>query len=212
VRISLVIYCAVHYIEIRMRLIKRYSNRRLYDTAISRTITQAELARIIQDGERVRVVDAGTGEDITLSVLGRVLVSETSGWKNVKESKELLQQIISLGGDKSMSILKNTILASVGAFEVTKKKAEAIIDDLIKRGEVKKSDRKTAVMELLSKAEQSTADLRKRIAKEADSVQKSASKLAKELNWARQTDLKKLETKVNKLAKAVKELEKKTNG
>ena len=60
-----------------------------------------------------------------------------------------------------MSLLKNTVLASIGALHVTKDKAEKIIDDLIRRGELDKSDRKKAVMELLEKAEKSTTDFRK---------------------------------------------------
>ena len=108
-----------------------------------------------------------------------------------------------------MSLLKNTILASIGAFQVTKAKAEKIIDDLIKKGDLDKSDRKKAIMELLEKAEKSTAGLRARVAKEAEKAHKSAAKLAKDLNWARQTDFKKLEAKVNKLARAIKALEEK---
>ncbi|UCC43833.1 MAG: hypothetical protein JSU65_12030 [Candidatus Zixiibacteriota bacterium] len=191
----------------KTRLIKRYQNRRLYDTEDSRTITQADVADFIRDGQRVKIVDSSSGQDITVSVLGRTLLTESANWENIRESRELFREIIYLGGDKSMSLLKNTVLASIGAFQVTKQKAEKIIDDLIKKGEVSKSDRKKAIMELLTKAEKSTADLRKKVAKEAETVQKTASKLAKDLNWARQADLKKLESKVNKLAKAVKDLE-----
>ena len=108
-----------------------------------------------------------------------------------------------------MSLLKNTILASIGALQVTREKAEKIIDDLIKKGDLDKSDRKKAIMELLDKAEKSTASLRAKVAKEAERAQKSASKIVSELNWARQTDLKKLEAKVTKLATAVKALEEK---
>lgn len=194
-----------------VRTIKRYRNRRLYDVEASRTITQTDLAGMIKEGQQVRVVDSGTGRDITVAVLGRVLLAESSHWKNVKDSGELLQRIIYLGGERSMSLLKNTVLASIGAFQVTKAKAEKIIDDLIKKGDLSSSDRKKAVMELLEKAEKSTSDFRAKVVKEADKAQKSATKLARELNWARQSDLKKLETKVNKLTKAVKALEEKVS-
>ena len=127
-----------------MRLIKRYSNRRLYDVESSRTITQTELAAMIRNGIDVKIVDSSSEEDITLEVLGRVLVNETSSWNDLAESQELFRQLIISGGDKSMSVLKNTVLASIGAFHVTKAKAEQIIDDLIKRGDLDKSDRKKA--------------------------------------------------------------------
>ena len=55
-----------------------------------------------------------------------------------------------------MSLLKNTVLASIGLFEVTKARAEKIIDDLIKRGELSRSDRKQAVLELVEAHVRST--------------------------------------------------------
>jgi len=194
-----------------MRLLKRYSNRRLYDTETSRTLTQGELARIIKKGVEVKVVDMVTSEDITLEVLGRVMVQEAAKWKSRRNARKLLSKIIQLGGTKSMSILRNTVLASIGAFHVTKIKAEKIIDHLIKEGELKPSDRKKAVLELLNKAEKSTAGWRQKISKEAARAQDEVTKLAKELKKykvAKETDLKSLERKVDKLSKSMKMLDK----
>ena len=194
-----------------VRLIKRYSNRRLYDVESSRTITQTELAAMIRNGVEVKIVDSSSEEDITLEVLGRVLVNETSSWNDLTESQELFRQLIISGGDKSMSVLKNTVLASIGAFEVTKAKAEKIIDELIKKGELDKSDRKKAVMEMLEKTEESTAKLKDKIVKGADKTQKEVQKFMKNLNLAKKDDLQKLTTKVDKLAKSLKAIEKKLN-
>lgn len=194
-----------------MRLLKRYSNRRLYDTETSRTLTQGDLARIIKKGVEVKVVDTVTGEDITLEVLGRVMIQEAATWKSGRDAKKLMSKIIQLGGTKSMSILRNTVLASIGAFHVTKIKAEKIIDHLIKEGELKPSDRKKAVLELLDKAEKSTAGWRKKISKEAARAQEEVTKIAKELKkykMAKETDLKGLEKKVDKLSKSMKSLDK----
>lgn len=193
------------------RLIKRYSNRRLYDTQESRTLTLADLAGLVQKGIEVKVIDSKTNEDITLSVLGRVLLAEAESWRDIKKSKDLFTHIISLGGEKSMSMLKNTILASIGALQITKNKAEKLIDDLIKRGELDKSQRKNAIMELLDKAEKSTASLRDRISKEAGKVGVEVSKAVKKLNLARTVDLKRLEQKVDRIGKAIKKLESKLN-
>ncbi len=192
-----------------MKVIKRYKNRRLYDSDLSRVITHADLADLIKKNIEFKIVDTSTNEDITLSVLGRVMVSEAKSWDDIKQSKELFNQIISLGGDKSMSILKNTILASIGAFQVTKAKAEKVIDDLIKKGDLDKSDRKKAIMELLAKAEKSTAGFREKVSKEASKAQKDIKSVIKEYKFAKQADLKKLETKLNKIGKALSGIEKK---
>ncbi len=55
-------------------LIKKYGNRRLYDTAASRYITLEELAAIVKAGEEVQVADAKTGEDLTTPTLAQIIV------------------------------------------------------------------------------------------------------------------------------------------
>ena len=192
-----------------MKIIKRYRNRRLYDSDASRVITQSDLAAMVKDQVAFKVIDTATGKDVTLTVLGRVMLSETSSWENIKQSRELFNELISLGGDKSMSLFKNTILASIGALHVTRDKAEKIIDDLIRRGELDKSDRKKAVMELLEKAEKSTAEFGKKVGKEASKAQKEVVKFVEDYKLVKQTEFTKLEAKVDKLARAVKKLEKK---
>jgi len=195
-----------------MRIIKRYSNRRLYDIQSSSTIKQSDVAGMIKKGIEVRIIDSTSGKDITTIVLGHILLAETESWDDEKDSKDFLTYIIELGGNHSMSILKNTVLASIGAFQVTKAKAEKIIDDLIKRGDLNESDRKTAVLELLEKAEKSTANIRSKVGTEVTKAQKEITKFANEVKQyklVKQTDIKKLETKVDKLTKLVKSLEKK---
>ena len=107
-----------------------------------------------------------------------------------------------------MSLLKNTVLASIGAFEVTKAKAEKIIDELIRQGDLSRSDRKEAVLELLERAQKSADKLRSTVIKEAEKAQKSASKLKKDLEWVRRSEYKKLEGKLSRLSKKVRDLEK----
>ena len=55
-------------------LIKRYANRKLYNTQTSRYITLKGIAELIDDGEKVRVIDNETGEDITSVALSQILV------------------------------------------------------------------------------------------------------------------------------------------
>ncbi len=109
-----------------------------------------------------------------------------------------------------MSVLKDTVLASIGLFEVTKARAERIIDDLIQKGELRRSDRKDAVLELLDKAEKSSARFRKKVLTEVDQAQSAISKMAEDLKWARQAEMKKLQSKVSRLTKAVEALQKNT--
>ncbi len=197
-----------------MRIIKRYRNRRLYDTSTSATVTHRDVARMIREGEQIKIVDSVDGSDITTAVLARIMAAESATWSR-KDSKDILTTIIEIGGNKSMSILKNTILASIGAFQVTKAKAEKIIDDLIKRGELSEKDRKSAVMELLDKADKSTAKFRERVAGEAGKAHKEVSRLAKEIRQyklVKGDEIKKLDKKIDQLTKAVAQMEKQMGG
>lgn len=64
-----------------MRAIKKYTNRRLYDTETSGYITLDELADIIRGGSDVRVVDAKSGEDLTQATLAQIIVDSRSAAK-----------------------------------------------------------------------------------------------------------------------------------
>jgi polyhydroxyalkanoate synthesis regulator phasin len=140
--------------EPEFREIRRYRNRRLYDVAGGRTITQKELAELVRQGLRVRVTDFATGDDITVSVLGQVARLEVAGWRDQEEGANLYRAIITKGGEMSKKAINNVILAGLGALSLTREKAEEIVDNLIKRGEVSKGDRKVAIDDLIAKAEE----------------------------------------------------------
>lgn len=194
-----------------MKVIKRYKNRRLYDTELKKYITHAELRVIVGSQTPFKVVDSKSGRDITLAVLGRLLAEQLSRRENVRSNRELLIEVINQGGKKSVSILKNTFLASVGIYNLTKKKAEEIIDSLIKAGDISKSERKKAVLELLDRAEESTVKIKDKIKKESGGVQQEINKVLTRIKKSTEgyspkkimSELEKLNKKVDKLAKSV---------
>lgn len=75
-----------------MITIKKYSNRRLYDTSQSQYVTLDQLAELIRTGEDVEVVDAKTGEDLTQAVLAQIII-ESRGAGRLLPSKMLMQLI-----------------------------------------------------------------------------------------------------------------------
>lgn len=78
-------------------IVKKYSNRRLYDTEQSRYITQEELAAKIRLGAEVRVVDAATGDDLTQATLAQIIL-ESRGASRLLPVP-LLVQLIRMGDD-----------------------------------------------------------------------------------------------------------------
>ena len=90
-----------------MRVIKKYSNRRLYDTEISGYINLEGLAALIQDGQQVTVRDAKSGEDLTRVVLVQVLMETPSVLELVPPG--LLHRMIRIGSaptDRSGPMLR----------------------------------------------------------------------------------------------------------
>ena len=76
-----------------MILIKKYGNRRLYDTVGSRYVNLDDLAEHIRAGREVRVVDAKTGQDLTRVVLTQIITEDAKG-KPTGLPLELLRQLI----------------------------------------------------------------------------------------------------------------------
>jgi polyhydroxyalkanoate synthesis repressor PhaR len=88
-------------------LIKRYANRKLYNTDTSRYITLKGIAKLLEEGEEVRVMDNETGEDITQIALSQILVDNKRA--NEDPSDTLLSQILSRGGDALYGAIRKSV-------------------------------------------------------------------------------------------------------
>ncbi len=79
------------------RLIKKYPNRRLYDTKTSVYITLADVKKLVVEGEAFQVLDAKTGEDLTRSILLQIILEEEAAGAPMFSSDVLTQFIRSYG-------------------------------------------------------------------------------------------------------------------
>ena len=96
-------------------VIKKYANRRLYNTATSRYVTLEDLCEMVKDGEDFVVFDAKSGEDITRSVLTQIIVEEESKGTNLLPIS-FLRQLISFYGDNMQNIVPSYLEHSMEAF------------------------------------------------------------------------------------------------
>jgi len=80
-----------------VRLIKKYPNRRLYDTKTSSYITLADVKQMVLKNEEFQVVDAKTGEDLSRQILLQIILEEESGGMPMFSSDLLSQMIRSYG-------------------------------------------------------------------------------------------------------------------
>jgi polyhydroxyalkanoate synthesis repressor PhaR len=88
-------------------LIKRYANRKLYNTESSRYITLKGISELIESGEEVRVIDNETGEDITNVALSQILVA--SERKGHEVPRSLLTDLFQRGGDAIYGALRRGV-------------------------------------------------------------------------------------------------------
>jgi len=97
-------------------VIKKYANRRLYDTESSSYITLDTLSKMIRDGRDVEVIDAKSGEDITHQVLTQIIVDEEAGGANMLPVN-FLRELISLYGGSMQGAVPNYLEAAMDAFK-----------------------------------------------------------------------------------------------
>lgn len=86
-----------------VRTIKKYSNRRLYDTEESRYVTLSEVRELVVGGTEILVVDVVSGEDITRQILIQIISEQEAGGQPMF-TKELLTQMIRFYGGAFQSV------------------------------------------------------------------------------------------------------------
>ena len=98
-----------------IRIIKKYPNRRLYDTEISSYITIEDVRQLIVDGEDFEVRDAKTGDDLTRTVLLQIITEQEQDGEPIL-STQLLSQIIRFYGDSLQGFMGNYLERSMQMF------------------------------------------------------------------------------------------------
>jgi polyhydroxyalkanoate synthesis repressor PhaR len=97
-------------------IIKKYANRRLYDTESSSYITLERLAEMVRQKREFKVVDARSGEDITHNVLTQIIMDEESRGQTLLPVS-FLRQLIGMYGGQVGSMLPQYLEASLEAFQ-----------------------------------------------------------------------------------------------
>ena len=96
--------------------IKKYANRRLYDTESSTYITLDRLAHMVREGREFEVVDAKSGEDITRQVLTQIIVDEEARGGETMLPINFLKQLIGLYGNSMQNFVPQYLEAAMDAF------------------------------------------------------------------------------------------------
>jgi polyhydroxyalkanoate synthesis repressor PhaR len=96
--------------------IKKYANRRLYDTESSTYITLDRLAQMVREGREFEVIDAKSGDDITRQVLTQIIVDEEARGSTMLPIN-FLKQLIGLYGNSMQSFVPQYLEAAMDSFQ-----------------------------------------------------------------------------------------------
>jgi polyhydroxyalkanoate synthesis repressor PhaR len=96
-------------------VIKKYANRRLYNTATSSYVTLDDLSKMVKAGQEFVVLDAKTGEDLTRAVLTQIIVEEEQKGQNLLPIG-FLRQLISLYGDSMQFMVPRYLEQAMASF------------------------------------------------------------------------------------------------
>jgi polyhydroxyalkanoate synthesis repressor PhaR len=97
-------------------IIKKYANRRLYDTESSSYITLERLAEMVRQKREFKVIDAKSGDDITHAVLTQIIMDEEARGTTMLPVN-FLRQLIGMYGDQMQSMVPQYLEASLEAFQ-----------------------------------------------------------------------------------------------
>lgn len=106
-----------------LRLIKKYPNRRLYDTRTSSYITLADVKELVLKHEQFQVVDAKTGEELTRSILLQIILEEEAGGMPMFTS-DLLSQLIRFYGNAMQGMVGNYLEKNMQTFVQVQKQLQ----------------------------------------------------------------------------------------
>ena len=136
------------------RVVKRYANRKLYDTTTSRYVALDDIATLIRNGEEVEVTDNETGADLTAVTFAQIILEEERRHKDVR-SLPLLRELVRYGGDAIAGVTSRGMEALGGMRESAERRVSEIVSD--------GSGRPAIIDEVLSTSRRQIEDLQRRV-------------------------------------------------
>ena len=178
------------------KVIKRYTNRKLYDTVESRYVTLDEIAQMVKAGTEVQVLDNRTKEDLTSVTLAQIIFEQEK--KTSKMSLRTLKDLIRHGGERAAQIVEDTQAELRGRVEAVRAAAEQRVQTIIKTGQ-QTTDR---AKELVAASQDSVAQFQKRVDERVRTAVESMGSFSD-----LRRDLAQLNDRIAELEKKLKDLE-----
>jgi polyhydroxyalkanoate synthesis repressor PhaR len=154
------------------KIIKRYTNRKLYDTEESRYVTLDEIAQMIKGGAEVKIIDNRNKDDLTSVTLAQIIFEEEK--KTSKMSLDTLRDLIRHGGQVAQRLVEGTQAELRGRVEAVKAAAEQRMQNLLNRGQ----DTRDRALELVQTSQDAVVALQRRVDERVRAAVDGVSNLA----------------------------------
>jgi polyhydroxyalkanoate synthesis repressor PhaR len=189
-----------------MPFIKRYPNRKLYDTEAKQYITLEEIAALIRSGAEVHVVDHSTGEDLTALTLTQIIFEQEKKQGGFLP-RSLLSGLIQAGGE-SFSAIQRGLAASLGFWRQVDEEIERRIDTLTKSGELTLEQGRDLLQKLIAPEHRPPGQEQDDIPLSQPLRESDIERLLEQRQIPTRSDLQRLLDELDQLAEKIEDLDK----
>lgn len=176
-----------------MRTIKRYSNRKLYDTEDKRYITLEQIAVLIREGQDIKVVDNQSGEDLTTVTLSQILLEQEKR-KETTLPKSFFMNLIQKSASSVVDFTRKNVLSWFDNTFVSEEQIEQNVDKMAQAGEISPDEAKKLKDEIKSRA----ASFKKRL---DEMVERRVHDVLDRLNIPTKSDIARLNERLEEVTK-----------
>lgn len=182
-----------------MHHIKKYANRKMYDTTDRRYISMTQLAELIKSGEEVMVVDNRTDEDLTAAIVSQLIGREKKGKDKIVSSK-VLMQLLRKGGGTLTDYAKKYASLWQNALTMAEDEIDKVVNLLVKDKELSKSEGSRLKREILGYSD----TLKKWV---SDNVDRRVNEVFGMMNLATKDDMSHLAARLDRLERKIQRME-----
>lgn len=176
-----------------MRTIKRYSNRKLYDTEDKRYITLEQIAVLVRENQDIKVIDNQTGEDLTTVTLSQILLEQEKR-KETSLPKSFFTNLIQRSTTQVMDFTKKNVLSWFDSSFGSEQEVEANIDKAVQAGEVSQDEAKKLKDEIRSR----TSAFKKKM---DEMIERRVQDVLERLNIPTKTEVVKLNERLDEITR-----------
>jgi len=186
-----------------MRTIKRYSNRKLYDTTDKKYITLEQIAALVRDGEDIKVIDNQSQEDLTTVTLSQVLLDQekkkSSDNKGQAIPKSSLLNLIQRSSSSVMGYVRKNVFSWFENSFASDKDIEENVDRMERAGEITKAE----AIKLKDEFKSRTAAFKARF---DEAVERRVDEILGRLHIPSKTEISKLNQRLDELSARLEQL------